>query len=296
MKVLVIGGTGHMGKFVCEILKERGHEVFVASRSGNAPEGMTAVKCDCSDPASLESLKAGGYDTIIEFPGKAKIVYDVLAGSVGHIIGCGSLWMYGAPTRVPTPEQYQSKCPFPTYAQRFADMQIMLEDEKCLFTGIMVPNVCGPGKIPLECLGGRSAEVHKAHMKGETVYLPDGPQPIISPCDAYDLAMLFVLAAEQPEKSGNKLFNVGPADKPITTDELVRLYGKIYGVEIPIEYVSWEKYKTEISPSIGGWWHFYAHMCPDDSKARNLLGYTPKYTIEQTLQRAVEWMKEQEII
>ena len=69
---------------MCEILKERGHEVFVASRSGNALEGMTAVKCDCSDPASLESLKTGGYDTVIEFPGKAKTVCDVLAGSMKH--------------------------------------------------------------------------------------------------------------------------------------------------------------------------------------------------------------------
>ena len=296
MKILVIGGTGHMGKFVCEILKDRGHEVVVASRSGNAPEGMTAVKCDCGDPASLESLKSSGFDTVIEFPGNAKMVYDVLAGSVKHIIGCGSLWMYGAPKKVPTPEQYQSECPFPSYARRFADMQIMLEDEKCPFTGIMVPNVCGPGKIPLDCKGGRSAENHKAHMRGETVYLPDGAEALISPCDAYDLAMLFVLAAEQPEKSGNQLFNVGPADGAVTMTELVKIFGEIHGVEIPVEYVSWEKYKNEVSDSIGGWWHFYAHMCPDDSKARNLLGYKPEFTIKQTLSRGIEWMKEQGIL
>lgn len=296
MKVLVIGGTGHMGKFVCEILKERGHDVFVASRSGTAPDGMTGVKCNSSDASSLAELKSGGYDTVIEFPGNAKLVYDVLGESVGHIIACGSLWMYGAPRAVPTPEQYQSECPFKGYEKRYSDILLMLKDDKCPFTAIMVPNVCGPGKIPLDCFGDRDAQIHKAHMRGEKVYLPDGAEALVSPCDAYDLAMLFVLAAEQPEKSGNQLFNVGPADSAVTMTELVKIYSKIYGTQIPVEYVSWDKYKNEISPSIGHWWHFYAHMSPDDSKAKNLLGYKAKYTIAQTLERAVNWMREEGII
>ncbi|MBR5157544.1 MAG: NAD-dependent epimerase/dehydratase family protein [Clostridia bacterium] len=296
MKILVIGGTGHMGKFVCEILKERGHEVHVGSRNGTAPEGMTAVKCNSSDINSLKELKSAGYDTIIEFPGFIKNVYDVFSDSVKHIIACGSLWMYGAPKAVPTPEEYQSECPFAGYAQRYTDMQSIMTDGKCLFTAIMVPNVCGPGKIPLDCLGDRDAELHKALARGEKVYLPDGPEALVSPCDAYDLATLFVLAAEQPEKSGNQFFNVGPADSAVTMSELVKIYGKIYGIEIPVEYVPWGKYKNEISPSIGHWWHFYAHMSPDDSKARNLLGYKAKYTICETLERAVQWMRDENIL
>lgn len=296
MKILVIGGTGHMGKFVCEILKERGHDVYVGSRSGTAPEGMNAVKCDCFDPKSISELKSECFDTVIEFPGEAKTVYDVLGESVKHIIACGSLWMYGAPKKVPTPEEYQSKCPFEDYERRFDEIEFMLADEKCLFTAIMVPNVCGPGKIPLDCLGDRDAEMHKAHARGEKVYLPDGAEALVSPCDAYDLAMLFVLAAEQPEKSGNQLFNVGPADGAITITEFVKIYSKIYGVEIPVEYVPWEKYKNEISPSIGHWWHFYAHMSPNDSKAKNLLGYNAKYTIYETLERGVKWMREEGIM
>ena len=166
MKILVIGGTGHMGTFVCKILKERGHDVYVGTRSGNAPEGMTAVKCDCSDPASLEALKPFAFDTVIIFPGKARSVYDALADSVKHIIACGSMWMYGAPKVVPTPEKYQSEAPFDGFKTRIADIQFMLADEKCLFTAIMVPNVAGPGKIPLDSLGGRDAETLLQFLNG----------------------------------------------------------------------------------------------------------------------------------
>ena len=69
-----------------------------------------------------------------------------------------------------------------------------------------------------------------------------------------------------------------------------------YHSEIPVEYVPWTKYRDEISPGIGYWWHFYAHMQPDISKARTLLGYAPRYTPEETLERAVNWMRERDML
>ena len=37
-------------------------------------------------------------------------------------------------------------------------------------------------------------------------------------------------------------------------------------------------------------------MQPDISKARKLLGYAPKYTPKQTLERAVNWMRGEGLI
>ena len=37
-------------------------------------------------------------------------------------------------------------------------------------------------------------------------------------------------------------------------------------------------------------------MLPDISKARKLLGYEPRYTVKETMRRAVEWMKEQKLL
>ncbi|MBE6688354.1 MAG: NAD(P)-dependent oxidoreductase [Ruminococcaceae bacterium] len=289
MKILVIGGTGHMGTFLCRILAERGHNVTVATRRGIAPDGFEAITLNANSPEELFPLKSREFDTVIDFPGAARNVYDVLGDSVGHIIGCGSLWMYGAPKNVPTPEKKQSDCPFKGYAARFEKIMDMIEDKKCPFTAIMIPNVCGPGKIPLDYMGGRSIDVHKAHKNGAKIYLPDGAEPLISPCDAQDLAMLFALAAENPEKSGNNLFNAGPVNA-LTITEFVNTYSRIYGSNNEIEYVSWEKYTTEISPSVDYWWHFYSHMCADTSKARSVLGYNPQFTCEETMERAVKWM------
>ena len=289
MKILIIGGTGHMGSFLCRILCERGHDVTVATRRGNAPEGTRALVCDASVPETLLPIKKEGFDTIIEFPGKVKTVYDAVGDSAGHIIGCGSLWMYGAPEVVPTPETTQNNCVFAGYKARFDDIIGMVNDDKCRFTAIMVPNVCGPGKIPLEYMGGRSIDVHKAHKNGAKIFLPDGAETLISPTDAYDLAMLFALAAETPDKAGNQIINAG-TENAMTITRFVKTYSEIYGSKNEIEYVSWEKYKSEISPDTGHWWHFYSHMCADITKAKTLLGYKPKYTSAQAMERAVKWM------
>ena len=219
-----------------------------------------------------------------------KQVYDAIGDSVGHIIGCGSMWMYGAPKVVPTPEKAQSECIFKNYAARFDKICEMISDGKCRFTAIMVPNVCGPGKIPLDVMGGRSTDVHKAHKNGEKIFLPDGAEALISPTDAYDLATLFALAAENPDKTGNQLINAGPAENAMTITQFVNTYSDIYSSKNEIEYVSWDKYKNEISPSVGHWWHFYAHMCADISKAKALVGYKPLYTSAQAMERAVKWM------
>ena len=304
MRVFVIGGTGHIGVHLVPILVKQGHEVVVGARknglSGNPSfDGASFLACDSTDVECLKEIeKKERFDVIVEFPGTVKNIWDVFKDSVSHIVACGSFWMYGKPKLVPTPEIPQERSFFDVYAiryQQILDMIVDSNEHKAKFTAIMPPNICGPGKTPLDTSGGRSIEVHKSNMRGETVYLPDGPEALITPCDAYDLAMLFALAINNRENAAGQVFN-GGTRYALTATQFVQTMADIYGVKIPIAYVPWEEYKTKYNPSEGNWWHFYAHMCPDISKAEKLLGYTPKYTPEETLRRAVEWMKEHKLL
>lgn len=304
MKVLVIGGTGHVGSFLVPMLLEQGHAVYVGTRGKRPPrtgaefDGAQFITCDAGNEESLKALRNYKFDAVAEFPGNAYAVWNALKDDIGHLVACGSLWMFGNPRVVPTPETYQNPCLFSGYDVRYAQMwEMIAQAGQCRtdFTAIMPPNICGPGKIPLDCKGGRSLELHKAHQRGETVILPDGPEALLGPCDAEDIAALFALAINNRKAAAGQIFNVGSADS-VTVTEFVQLLGEIYGTTIPIERVSWEKYTTEINPDIGGWWHMYAHMLPDISKARNLLGYEPKYTVKETLRRAIDWMRSEGLI
>ena len=224
--------------------------------------------------------------------------YDAVKGVARHLIACGSLWMFGEPVVVPTPEVTQNPCEFDGYAQRYSELEQTVDRSMAdgmPFTAIMPPNICGPGKIPLDGIGGRSAEVHRAHANGEPVTLPAPGSVLIGPCDAEDVARGFFLAALQPDRAAGEIFNVGSA-YALTASRFIETYGEIYGSVIPIEWVSWETYATDISPDLGANYHFRAHMCPDITKIRAKLGYEPRYTPEETMARAVDWMRDEGIV
>lgn len=304
MKILIIGGTGHVGSFLVEQLLEQGHEVVIGSRNQKVlPENSPLYKarmvtCNSSDLESLKALAKERFEVVMDFPGTAYNTYIAFRDTASHVIVCGSLWMFGYPHVVPTPEIRQEKCVFEGYEKRYLEIQEMIGDSgkhRSVFTAIMPPNICGPGKIPIETLGGRDIAVHRALMEGKPVYLPDGPEALIGPCDASDIANLFTLAVNNRTAAAGQIFNAGSAYS-VTSSQLVGIYSDIYGVDIPVEKVSWEIYKKDISPSIGHWWHFYAHMQPDISKARKLLGYNPRYTPQEAIARAVDWMFAQKLL
>ncbi len=304
MRIFIIGGSGHVGAFLTQILIEKGHEVAIGGRRDTTKKnpllkGASFISCNSEDITSLKTIaERQAFDVVVDFPGTAWNAWEVFKDSVAHVIACGSLWMYGEPKVIPTPEQFFERCFFEGYAVRFEQLLKMIEDSenhKAAFSAVMPPNICGPGKIPLDTSGGRDIEVHRANMRGETVYLPEGPQAMIMPCDAYDLAMIFALAIENREKADGQMFN-GGTKGAMTVSQFVQTMGEIYGVEIPITYVSWKEYIEKYNPQQGAWWHFYAHMYPDISKAETLLGYQPKYTSKEALERAVNWMKDQGLI
>ncbi|WP_111765616.1 3-oxoacyl-ACP reductase FabG [Nakamurella deserti] len=53
--VLVTGGNRGIGLAIAKELVAAGHRVTVTSRSGEAPDGLTAVRCDVTDAASVDA-------------------------------------------------------------------------------------------------------------------------------------------------------------------------------------------------------------------------------------------------
>ncbi len=309
MKTLVIGGTGHIGKFLVQMLLEDGQEVIVQS-SGRTPVPVApnGARVKYVGMPYAESLQNGSLLELLQNE-QPQAVVDILQGQnagvyhacrqagVAQLVVCGSVWMFGRPKVVPTPAVAQTDCPFDGYAQRYAEMLAVLAlaaQDGFAFTAIMPPNICGPGKIPLDGWGGRSLEAHRAHQRGEEVVLPDPGTNLVGPCDAEDVAQAFFLAVKHPEAAG-EIYNVGSA-YALTSERFIATYGEIYGSSIPIRYVAPDVYAREILPDVGANFHFLAHMCPDIFRTALRLGYAPRYTPEQTMERAVRWMYEEGLL
>jgi nucleoside-diphosphate-sugar epimerase len=298
----VIGGSGHIGKNLVEMLVGDGHEVSIVTRgrtaipSGGKWEKVTAIRHEYrrDDEEWARFIRATDAEVMIDIPGTdVPATYDAAKGKCKHFIACGSVWMFGEPRVVPTPEETQSPCPFEGYAIRYRELHETRDRaarDGIAFTAIMPPNICGPYQIPLEGRGGRSIEVHRAHMRGEPVPLPEPGNTLIGPCDAEDVAQGFFLALQHRDAAAGEIFNVGSA-YALTALQFIEAYAQIYGVKIPIEWHTWQDYSTKVSPDLGANFHFKAHMCPDLTKISARLGYRPRYTPEETMSRAVSWMK-----
>jgi len=308
MRIVVIGGTGHIGNHLIPMLAEAGMEVVVIAR------GRT--KWTLANRSNLPRIVQGTYqvgdadwprvlretvddaDAVIDLLGVDLMgTYQAIRGCCGHVIACGSVWMLGAPRRVPCPAESQIEFWGEAYRRRWEVIQQLLTlsgHDGPRFTAILPPNICGPGKIPLEPRGGRNIVVHRELARGSPVKLPEGPDALIGPCDAEDIAKAFFLTVTHPRQATGRIFNVGSA-YALTASEFVAAYAEIYRVQIPIERVSWPEF-YKVIPDPGARYHFEAHMCPDISAIREALGFQPRFTPVETMARAVEWMRGQKLL
>jgi nucleoside-diphosphate-sugar epimerase len=309
MTTLVIGGTGHIGGFLLQQLLEDGHDLIVVS-SGRTPlDPAVQHRVETVQMSYNQMLSDGSFQALL-VQKKVDAVVDILQGDsmgiyaaskaagVRQIVFCGSVWMFGRPKVVPTPEITQTPCPFGGYESRYAQMCEVIKvsaGSGISVSSIMPPNICGPGKIPLDGMGDRSIDVHLAHQRGEEVVMPYPGTNLIGPCDADDVARGFACALRNPEAAAGEIFNVGAA-YALTSEQFIRVYADIYGIPIPIRYVEPGEYVRDVLPDLGANFHFLEHMCPDISKISSRLGCTPKYTPEATMERAVNWMRGQGLL
>lgn len=310
MTTVVIGGTGHIGRFLVKQLAGEGQQV-VAVSSGRTPFEPDAFGTNVEHAVLPygQMLADGSFDALLAHV-RPDAVVDILQADaagvyracekaeVGHLVFCGSLWMLGRPKVVPTPEVTQTECPFDGYRKRYAELLDVLQlsrPEGLAVSAVLPPNICGPGKIPLEGKGGRSLDVHREHRRGCEVVLPRPGTNLIGPCDAEDVARGFACALNNREAAAGEAFNVGAA-YALTAERFIGTYAQIQGVPIPIRHVDMETFVRDILPPQGAHYHFTEHMCPDISKIRERLGYRPAWTPEESMERAVGWMRDQGLL
>ena len=127
MKILVIGGTGHIGRFLVPGLRRQGREVTVITRGQTtAPEGegwgevnFVNATYRRKDEKWAAVVAEAGAEVVIDILGSdVPTTYQAGKGTCRHFIACGSIWMYGPVEVVPTPERTQGPCECEWYAMR----------------------------------------------------------------------------------------------------------------------------------------------------------------------------------
>lgn len=309
MRVLIIGGTRFIGPYIARHLLAHGHEVIALNRGkspGLLPDEVVRVYCDKNDrekfKADLTNLK---FDAVIDTCLEAddlKFVVPLLEGHISHFIHTSSTGVYAPIRRLPAREEDKIEIVEGiTFIHKWEQDKVLLEaHQRSGFPAtIMRPsNIYGPGDVPLDIWGARNPKFFQRLIDHRPIAIPNDGRALFQPGYAEELTETFALALEN-QKSIGDIFNVS-SPRALTLNEYVRLIAEILGSRSRTYYIPVEElialYEEDGTINPVGARFVCEHMCIDISKARQELGYEPKISLEEGMERNIQWMFDQGLI
>ena len=314
MRIVVIGGTGHVGTFMVPRLVESGHEVLCVSRGERKPyrphgawSQVKLVKIDrwAEERAGLfgQHILDMEPDVVIDMicytPESARNLVEALRGKVQHYLSCGTIWVHGPSVQVPTTEN-QPRTPFGKGIEKAAIETYLLDQSRrhgFPATVVHPGHIVGPGWTPPNPAGHFAPDVFASLSRGDELALPNFGLETIHPVHADDVAQVFVRALDNWSSSVGESFHaVSPA--ALSLRGYAESVAAWFGQEAHLRFLPWEDWKATVSEEEAAQtWDHVAHS-PNCSiaKARRLLGYEPRYTSLQALREAVTWLIENGVI
>jgi nucleoside-diphosphate-sugar epimerase len=305
-RIVVIGGSGHVGTYLLPALVERGHEVVNVSRGSSHPYvPHTAWKRVRHVPLDRSQEEAAGRfadhianlepDIVVDMIAFAlpstKTLVEALRGRIQHFLHCGTIWQYGFNTAMPATEDDPMN-PFGDYGIQKADIETWLLKEArstgfpatCFRPG----HIVGTGWVPLNPAGNFNPQVYDIIARGEELALPNFGLETIHHVHAADVAQIILRCIVNRPAVVGETFNAVSAQALNLKGYAEAMY-RWFGHEPKLSFQPFEEWKIGKSPEDATctWEHIIRSPCHSIEKARRLLGYAPRYTSLQAVQESV---------
>jgi len=315
MRIVILGGTGHVGTFLVPRLVEAGHQVICMSRGQHEPyrphAAWKSVQCLVIDRAAEEAAGTFGQrvrelqpDVVIDMicftVESARHLVEALRGQVQHFISCGTIWVHGPNVEVPVTEE-QPRRPFGEYGIQKAAIEAYLLNEARRHgfpaTVLHPGHIVGPGWAPLNPAGHFDPQVFETLARGEELALPNLGVETVHHVHADDVAQAFIKAlANWSGAVGESFHAVSPA--ALTLRGYAESVAAWFGQPAHLRFTPWEEWRTTVSEKeAAATWDHIAHS-PNCSiaKAQRLLDYRPRYSSLQAVHESVDWLAKNGVI
>ena len=309
MKIVIIGGTGHIGTFLVPRLITQGHEVTVVSRQGKpryhsndiwSKANFISIDRDTLEKKgefgnTIAALNAEVVVDLICFDlEKCRHLTDALKGKVAHFLHCGTIWIHGYNTLVPVKESDVKK-PIDEYGVQKAAIEKFLlnADQSELPSTVLHPgHIVGPGWSTINPIGNFNNKTFEQLANGEEVLMPNAGLETLHHVHADDVAMGFELAIENREKSVGESFHA-VSERAFTWRGYAEAIAEWYGKSANVKFVSFEQFAAGMSPEDAkcSWQHLQHSSNGSIEKAKRLLNYNPRYTSLEAIQESLTWIK-----
>ena len=311
-KILICGATGFIGRNIAEYYANNDEFEVYGTYFNSKPlknPNIEMIKVDLTNKKQVDDLLASGYDYLIQAAattsGAKEIInkpyYHVTDNAImnslifrsaydydiGHILFFSCTVMHQSSSKPLKEEDFDANKELyknyfgvgwtKVYIEKMCEFYSRIGDTK--YTAIRHTNIYGPyDKFDLEkshVFGATMTKVMTTPENGKIVVWGSGEEErdllyVSNIVDFVDLAI-------KKQKNKFELYNAGRGES-ISIKDLVKKIIKHSGKNIEIEYdLSKPTIKTK--------------LCVDITKSKRELGWTPKVSLDQGIEKTIEWYK-----
>jgi nucleoside-diphosphate-sugar epimerase len=309
MRVVVIGGSGHIGSYLSPMLVESCHDVVCVSRGTRQPyhahAAWSRIQRVTLDRLVEEERGEFGKriaalegDSVIDLTcytlASAQQLVDALRGRARQLLHCGTIWVHGHSVEVPTSED-TPRHPFGDYGCRKLAIEQYLHGEfqrSGFPAAVLHPgHLVGPGWFPLNPAANFNPDVFARLAGGREVLLPNLGMETVHHVHASDVAAAFAAAVNARDSIAGESFHiVSPA--ALTLRGYAEAMAAWFGRTANLRFLPWEEWRTHFLERDAKvtWDHIARSPHCSIQKARRMLGYEPRYGSLQAIQESVAWL------
>ena len=309
MRIVVIGGSGHIGTFLIPRLVRGGHDVITVSRGQRSSyvddpawQQVRHVSADreAEDREGTFPDRVAGLDpdVVVDLicftPSSAAALVDRLRGRAGHLLHCGSIWRSGPSVRVPITEDNGTP-PIGEYGIGKAAIAQLLREETAsggLATTSLHPgHIVGPGWHPIGPVGNLDPTVWHTLSAGKPLDVPGIGTEFMHHVHADDVAQAFEAAITHRDAAAGEDFSV-VAPSALNVRGYAEIAASWFGKTAELHPVTWDDFRrgTDGEAAQASWEHLVRNHYFSIDKARTLLGYAPRYQPEEAILESVRWL------
>jgi nucleoside-diphosphate-sugar epimerase len=307
-RVVVIGATGHIGTYLVPRLVDAGHDVIAVSRGERGPyhaspqwDAVTTLSADrdAEDANGTfgERIAALRPDVVIDLicftRASAQQLLAALRPERPLLVHCGTIWVHGPALRVPVTED-EPRTAYGEYGTGKAEIEALLHQETRaggVPAVVLHPgHISGPGWPVITPAGNLDPATWTRLATGRPLALPDHGLGVLNHVHADDVAQAFERALSSPAAIGASFHVV--ADQAMTQRGLAAGAAGWFGREPVLDFVDWEEFTRRAGAEHAAVTreHTFRSIAASTARAREVLGYEPRYSSLDALREALAWL------
>lgn len=306
MKIFITGIAGFLGSHLTDAMLALGHEVsgcdsLIGGYRDNVPEGATFFEEDCNNLERMQELLKGvdivyhtactAYEGLSVFSPKlvsqntylnsVSIATAAISNHVKRFVHCSSMARYGTQEIVPFTEDMICKPQDPYGISKYAaELQLRcLCEVHGMELVIAVPhNIIGPRQKYDDPFRNVASIMINLMLQGrQPIIYGDGEQKRCFSFVQDDIDCLTKLAFQ--DNVVGEIVNIGPDEEFVTINHLAKTIAKLLDFDLKPTYMPGRPQEVKLATCSA-------------NKARKLLGYETKYTLEQGLSEMIAYIKQ----